>query len=183
MKTTISILVIDDDSGDALLINEYLKSDHTRDYSVKNAKSLTESLEALDNNEFDVVLVDLDLPDSQGISTFQEVIEVNPKIPIIIVTGNEDEKIGLEAVRQGAQNYLIKSQINPNLLITTISYAIELKRINNELLESEKKYGALFEFSKDGIVILNANSGKIIDVNPNLLELTGFEHKEFLYGE
>jgi DNA-binding response OmpR family regulator len=112
----ISILVIEDNPGDARLIEEYLKMDTSVNYSISFTSTLAESLNTLSNQKFDVVLVDLGLPDSQGIYTFQEIINASPRSPIVIITGTDNENIGIEAIRDGAQNYMVKNQINSTLL-------------------------------------------------------------------
>jgi PAS domain S-box-containing protein len=176
---TIHILVIEDNPGDARLIKEYLKSDTTVNFSACFTTTLAESLETLVHKKFDVVLVDLGLPDSQGIYTFHEIINANPISPVVIITGNEDEKIGIEAVRHGAQNYLSKNQINSSLLVRTIKYAIEIKRINIELKENQEKYQALFEGAASLILKVDAK-GILINCNERINDFLDYTKDETL---
>jgi PAS domain S-box-containing protein len=176
---TISILVVEDNPGDARLIKEYLKADTSVSYSIYITTTLAESLKTLSNKKFDVVLVDLGLPDSQGIYTFQEIIHSNPRSPIIIITGNNDEDLGLEAIKNGAQNYMVKNQINSTLLIRTIKYAIEIKRKNIELKEGQQKYRSIFEGAASLILSVNP-SGDIIDCNNRIQQLLGYSKDEVI---
>ncbi len=174
---SIHILVIEDNPGDARLIQEYLKSDTSVDFLVHITTTLADSLKTLASNKFDVVLVDLGLPDSQGIYTFHEIINANPGSPVVIVTGNDDESMGIEAVRNGAQNYLVKNQINANLLIRTIKYAIEIKRINIELKENQEKYCAIFEGAASLIITISPD-GTLINCNNRIQQLLGYSKDE-----
>ena len=119
-----NILLIEDNLGDIVLIKSML--DNQEDlFQLKIVESLKESLKILNESDFDIILLDLGLPDSHGFETFIQIYDRSPKIPIIIITGLEDEKLGVRAVKKGAQDYLIKGQINNQLLQRSIKYAIE----------------------------------------------------------
>lgn len=94
-------------------------------FELKIVESLKDSLNILNKSDFDVIVLDLGLPDSNGFETFIQVHDHSPQIPIIILTGLEDEEIGVRAVKKGAQDYLIKGQINTKLLHRSIKYAIQ----------------------------------------------------------
>lgn len=94
-------------------------------FELKIVDSLKDSLNTLNKSDFDVIVLDLGLPDSNGFETFIQVHDHSPQIPIIILTGLEDEEIGVRAVKKGAQDYLIKGQINTKLLHRSIKYAIQ----------------------------------------------------------
>jgi PAS domain S-box-containing protein len=175
----ISILVIEDNPGDARLIEEYLKMDTSVNYSISFTSTLAESLNTLSNQKFDVVLVDLGLPDSQGIYTFQEIINASPRSPIVIITGTDNENIGIEAIRDGAQNYMVKNQINSTLLVRTIKFAIEIKRKNVELKESREKYCSIFEGAASLILSVNP-SGEILECNNRIRLLLGYNKEEVI---
>jgi PAS domain S-box-containing protein len=176
---TITLLVVEDNPGDARLIEEYLKTDTTANYLISFATTLDKTLETLSNKKFDVILVDLGLPDSQGIYTFNEIISASPKSPIVIVTGTDNETLGIEAIRYGALNYMVKSQINSTLLVRTIKFAIEIKRKNVELKDSHEKYCSIFEGAASLIISLNS-AGEIIDCNNSIEKLLGYSKDEVM---
>ncbi|WP_414468323.1 sensor histidine kinase [Methanobacterium sp. ACI-7] len=132
---TISVLLIEDNIGDAELIEEMLHESKYRKFKLKHFETLSEGLEYLNNYEFDVILLDIGLPDSQGIDTLLKIRIQNDEIPIIIFTGLDDEKIGLDALKEGAQDYLIKGEVSTNFLIKTILYAIERNKTQRRLTE------------------------------------------------
>jgi two-component sensor histidine kinase len=105
-------------------------------FELKFAETLSEALDILDRENFDVVLLDLGLPDSQGFRTFTQVNDQMPELPIIIITGLEDEDMGINAVKEGAQDYLIKGQLDDKVLARSIKYAIERKHTEEELKSS-----------------------------------------------
>lgn len=140
----IRVLIIEDNPADARLIKELLndasaspagQANETR-YEVTSENNLCAGLERLKTGCVDVVLLDLALPDSAGYETFHRVQAGAAQLPIILLTGLQDETLGFEAVRQGAQDYLIKGQSDGNLLARVIHYAIERKRLLNQLKEA-----------------------------------------------
>ena len=110
------------------MLEEFIKS-----YELKNAETLNEGFNFLKEYPFDVILLYLGLPDSDGINTFLDVHKISPRIPIIILTGLTDEKTGIIAVKKGAQDYLVKGQVNSKLLERSIRYSIERKKLEEEL--------------------------------------------------
>lgn len=130
---TIRVLLIEDDPGDADLVKIVLAESANPKFQVTWADRLKAGLDVLANNSTDVVLSDLGLPDSQGIETFLRVHAQAPKLPIVLMTGFDDETFALEAVRSGAQDYLVKGSVDGKLLSRVIRYAIERKRAEEEL--------------------------------------------------
>lgn len=128
MSEKIEILLFEDNLGDAVLIEEMLDEFADFPYELINIKTLNEGLSLLNRRLFDVILTDLSLPDSDGIDTFLKIHARNSRIPIIIFTGSSDTKIGIDAVKKGAQDYLVKGQIDGKLLKSSIRYSIERKR-------------------------------------------------------
>ena len=141
-KSSPRILVIEDDTQDIALIRHYLRRTPRFTANLKVVKTISEGLERLQENNIDVVLLDLNLPDGQGLEAFREVYAQCRQIPIVILSGLDDEKIALESLHEGAQDYLIKGKFDGNLLVRAIRYAIErqnlrlLKEQINEELES-----------------------------------------------
>jgi HD-GYP domain-containing protein (c-di-GMP phosphodiesterase class II) len=135
----IHVLVIEDNPGDARLI-ELMLSEHPEDnYQSVFAVRLAEGLEAIERQVFDVVLLDLSLPDSHGLGTVQSVLEAAPKTPIIVLTGLADDTTALAAMKAGAQDYLAKGQGDAETLRRSIRYSIERMRTDEEKRESGER--------------------------------------------
>lgn len=124
----ISVLIVEDNPLDTLLIKENLDDIPEKYYSVKDATTLAEAMRKITAGRFDVILLDLSLPDSKGFDTVRTVVSRFPQSTIIVLTGLKDEQLALQAVRYGAQDYLEKNQISPALLHRSISYAVERKK-------------------------------------------------------
>lgn len=176
-KDNIHILLIEDNSGDARLIREFLNEEKNFSFELVWATRLHEGLEIIAHREFDAVILDLGLPDSQGFETFTRAIKTNPKLPIIVLTGLKDEELAIKALRNGAQDYLVKGQLDGNLIVRALRYSIERKRIEEKLRYSEKKYRNLYESSKDGIVFADIQ-GNILDANSAFLEMLQYKREE-----
>ena len=126
-KDTIKILLVEDNPGDSLIIREMLKETEYTQFKLTHSPKLIDGLKNLEENKFDIVIVDLNLPDSEGLETFLKILSKHPELPIIILTGLSDEETGIDAVKQGAQDYLVKGEFNGKLLVRSINYAIERK--------------------------------------------------------
>lgn len=127
------ILLVEDDPVDAKLINRYLNGPAGRDYDIVHVTGLQAALEQLRSGHFYVVLVDLNLPDSAGVGTISEVMKSAGRTPIIAVTGLDDERLALEALRVGAKDYLPKHEISAGTLKRAIKYAQERQATENRL--------------------------------------------------
>ncbi len=141
----INILVIEDDSGDARLIKEMLSDVRGRNINLQMADRLSKSAEYLSERSFDIILLDLSLPDSRGLETFVAVYDRAQTVPIIILSGQDDETVAIKAVQAGAQDYLVKGQVDGVLLVRSINYAIERKKMEDKL---KNKMNELKKFNK-----------------------------------
>ena len=137
-----SVLLIEDNPGDARLIEEMLRENPATPFRLSRADRLARGLELLSLKETELVLLDLSLPDSQGLETFSKVYAHSPKVPIIVLSGNDDQTLALFAVKSGAQDYLVKGKIDRELLLRAMQYSIERKRYQEEL-ERQANYDAL----------------------------------------
>lgn len=127
------ILLVEDNQGDARLIREMLAEVTTEQFDLVHVESLSDALKTLTQEPCDIILLDLGLPDSQGIDTFNNVYERAKMVPIVILTGLSDEAFAITAMRQGAQDYLSKNDVEPNLLARALRYAIERKRLEERM--------------------------------------------------
>ncbi len=132
-ENAIKVLLIEDDEDDYFLSAELLRESQVRSFRITWAQRLEAGLEHLAQETPDVVLLDLSLPDSQGIGTFLRIHEAAGHLPVILLTGLDDESVGIHAVQEGAQDYLVKGSIDSHLLVRAILYAIERKRTKEQL--------------------------------------------------
>jgi len=136
------VLLIEDNPGDARLIREMLAEEPQSPFALHCADRLAHGLEHLSAGETVLVLLDLSLPDSFGLETFAKVYAHSPTVPIIVLTGNDDETVALSAVKGGAQDYLVKGRLDRELLLRSMQYSIERKRYQVQL-EHQANYDAL----------------------------------------
>ena len=126
------MLLIEDDPIQARLVREYLSNRPKHPFELVHVKCLEDGLRHLVSNRPDVVLLDLTLPDSAGEETFHSIHQKVPVVPIVVLTGMEDEEMGARLVTAGAQDYLIKTEISASIVSRTLRYAIERKRASLE---------------------------------------------------
>lgn len=131
-ETQLKVLLVEDNPADARYIRELL-SDYPGKFLVENVVTLEQTLLRLPQKQIDVIMLDLFLPDSKGMDTFKVVHDKQPEIPIVVMTGMSDETYALEAVQNGAQDYLVKGQTDAPLLNRALRYAIERHRLQEEL--------------------------------------------------
>lgn len=130
---SLKILLVEDSASDAALLQESILSIGAKDISISVVQSLSEAEEYLKNNHPDAVLLDLTLPDSSGLNTVLEVRHICPELPIVVLTGVADENTGVEAMREGVQDYLVKGQTDGRTITRVIRYSIERKRTEEAL--------------------------------------------------
>ncbi|MBI3604093.1 MAG: EAL domain-containing protein [Nitrospirae bacterium] len=130
----IKILLVEDNPGDARLVEEALVETSTAQFTLAHADRMDRALQRIREERFDVALLDLSLPDSHGIETFLKAKAQAPDLPILVLTGMDDEAFALRALQAGAQDYLVKGQLDGRLLVRAVRYAIERKRIEEQLL-------------------------------------------------
>ncbi len=130
---SVKILLIEDNLASARLLQEFLMQAQLQEFSLVHVKRLGEALQELSKCNYDVILLDLTLPDSQGLSSLPPLIGQAPSVPIVVLTNTNDEKLAIEAVRQGAQDYLVKRQVNVDVLVRSLRYAIERKQVLESL--------------------------------------------------
>ncbi len=137
-----SLLLVEDNPADAYLLTEMLKEADEQQWQIAQAKSLRIALEYLRDARFDVILLDLSLPDSKGLNTVTQIREAAQDLPIVVLTGTDDQELSLQALARGAQDYLVKEEITTEVLVRAIRYAIErgriLKQLHAEVLERKR---------------------------------------------
>ncbi|MBG1260544.1 response regulator [Nostoc commune] len=136
----IKVLLVEDNPGDVFLLQEFLKEVTTVVVDLMPVEKLSEGLKYLASEVFDLILLDLSLPDSQGLETFVIAHHQAKATPIIVLTGIDDETLAIRAMQEGAQDYLVKGQVTGDLLVRSMRYAIERQRADNALRQSEERF-------------------------------------------
>ncbi|MEP6474529.1 MAG: PAS domain S-box protein [Gemmatimonadota bacterium] len=176
----IKVLLVEDNPGDARLIFHLLHEVGANDFEIERVSSLEPALDRLSRAGVDAVLLDLDLPDSHGLETFTRTraAAVGAK-PIVVLTGLEDERVALDAIGMGAQDFLVKGRVDGRLLARVIRYAIERRRAEGALAASEAHNRTILENVADGVFVMD-RTGRYLDVNPQACALTGYSRAELL---
>lgn len=140
----IKVLLIEDNPGDARLIQEMLTEPGEAWFQVEYTDRLSRGLEHLKNGGVDVVLLDLGLPDGQGLGAFEKVQAQAPAVPVVVLTGFDDETLAVEAMRHGAQDYLVKGDVDSKVLYRAVRYAVERNRAVEDAKHYSKRVEALY---------------------------------------
>ncbi len=141
--TALRVLLVEDSASDAQLLQEHLLDVGFEHFDVTHVERLDEALARLSKQVFDVVLLDLSLPDSCGVNTLLRTQHEAPGVPVVVLTGLSDQMLAIDAVRLGVQDYLIKGQTDERQIARAIRYAIERQRMEGELRRSEERYRRL----------------------------------------
>ncbi len=179
----INVLAIEDNPDDAELIRRMLIKVREPSFTFVQASRLSDGLQLLRDKEvsFDIVLLDLRLPDSEGMDSVLDIRRQSPTIPIIVFTGLDDDEVAIKALHLDVQDYLTKGQIDRNLLVRSIRYAIERKRSVEALRNSEARFRRLSESGIIGIAYFDTD-GRIIDGNDKFLAMIGANREDLAAG-
>ena len=175
---SIRILLVEDSPTDALLIGEALAEVQDFQHELVHAQRLADAFASGRSGEIDIVLLDLGLPDAQGIATFRAFREHAPNLPVLVLTGLDDTSIGLQAIQDGAQDYLVKRDIDPLELGRAIRYAIERHRIAIALKESEERFQLAVSGASAGLWDWDPQSGATW-LSPYFKEILGYRDDQF----
>ena len=174
----VRLLLVEDSPGDARLIRLSLEKQSVQ-YVLEVAPTLAAARVAVAGQEFAAILLDLSLPDSHGLRTVEQLVEITSTVPIIVITGLADEDLAMEAVRCGAQDYLVKGRTDAAGFTRAIRYAIERKQAEDALRQSEERFRLLFEQAPQGYQSLDAD-GHFLQVNQAWLETLGYAREEVI---
>ncbi|MEO6252443.1 MAG: PAS domain S-box protein [Ferruginibacter sp.] len=179
-KKDYSILVIEDNPGDLTLIEDYLEEQILTPH-ITQVKNFAAAKLLLDQKEiYDVILLDLSLPDKSGEALITEINALCPVCPVIVLTGYTDIAFSIKSLSLGIADYLLKEDITATSLYKSILYNIERKKTNLELQESEKRYSNLFHLSPQSMWVYDPETLRFIQVNKAAVELYGYSEAEFL---
>ncbi len=173
------ILLVEDSPSDADLVQQALQLSGAGRFDFTCVERLQDALARLGNESFDVLLLDLSLPDSSGAETFRRAHSAAPLVPIVVLTGANDESLGLTAVQEGVQDYLVKGQADGRQIARAIRYAIERKQAGEQLRQQEEWLRVTLASIGDA-VIAGDTHGRVNFLNPVAESLTGWKADEAL---
>ena len=198
----IKVLLLEDNPDDARLVQSALGEQSAYDFEIIWVVRLADALARIEAEYFEIVLSDLCLPDSKGLATAQTIIVHAPTMPLVVMTGSSDAELGREAIRLGAQDYIIKGELSGDMIAHRLGYAIERQRLQSDLFEtnatleqrvtdrtvqlestiqrlsqSEQRQRSLFEGALDAIFVTDESS-RIIEANSAASRLSGYSTEE-----
>ena len=173
------VLLIEHDEGFARYVGEMLGQARDFEAQILAFSDLGKGLSALGGDDFDVVVMDMSLPDGAGLANVNLLRAGAPQVPIIVAGDSDDEAVALEAVHAGADDYLVKTQLTPSWLERSLRYAIERNRMDRALLEAEEKYHGVFDHLVEGI-FQTTPDGRYLMANAALARIYGYDTPEDL---
>ncbi|HEX9509233.1 MAG TPA: PAS domain S-box protein [Puia sp.] len=175
MNNGLSILTIEDNPSDLFLVEHMLRSSSLEIGNLYSTDRIVQATGMLQSHAIDLVLLDLTLPDSFGINSFIHLLPVVQKIPVIILTGLSDTSLALEAIKEGAQDYLVKGEFNENLLAKSIQYSLERKRNLENLRESNERFNTVVKATNDAIWDWDLLTNEVFLVGDTYKQLFGYD--------
>lgn len=164
MKPILKILLIEDNPGDARLVHEMLKQRANPHYRLTHVESLRQGLDLINQEPFDITLLDLNLPDSQGLATLHRLCQVIPRTAIVVLTGMADDELAIQAIQAGAQDYLVKEEITTSVFTRFLHYAIERNQLLTKIQQKEAFNQAILNSLTARVAVLDQD-GVIVSVN------------------
>jgi diguanylate cyclase (GGDEF)-like protein/PAS domain S-box-containing protein len=171
------VLLIEDSPEEAELVRAMVRESAGEKWHIEHVMRLHEGLERLKGEPVDVVLLDFSLPDSSGLASFEKTRKVAPHVPIVILTNLDDEETAVLAVREGAQDYLVKRKVDNELLVRSIRYAIARMKAERALLDSEERYALAVNAANDGIWDWDLKNGTAY-FSPRWKSMLGYRENE-----
>ncbi|MDD4954783.1 MAG: ATP-binding protein [Candidatus Omnitrophica bacterium] len=173
-KKEIKILLIEDNPADARLVFEMLKGIVEPVFKITHAGMLDDGMKKLKNGKFDACILDVGLPDSRGFEGLEKISKEYPTVPVILFTGVDDENLGIEAMHNTAADYLVKGRIDTTLLVRSIRYGIERKKLETVLREREQRLRLATDVGKLGVFIWNVKSDEVYWKNDLMYAIFGY---------
>ena len=171
------ILMIEDSKSDYFLVKTLIEEYSNENVDINWKIRLEDGISELNKDNYDLILLDLSLPDSFGINTFLKLQSLSKGIPIAVLTGNQDEDFAILAVRNGAIDYITKNNLNPAVLRRVLKYGLEQSSNFEALQKSKQAFQKYFDFSNDAAFIMDCNTGIVYDINYTMYNLLGYKKK------
>jgi diguanylate cyclase (GGDEF)-like protein/PAS domain S-box-containing protein len=172
-----SMLLVEDSPGDARLIREMLKEQGSQSVELKHVERMEDAEKSLAAEPVDIILLDLGLPDVQGLDAVRRARKAAPGVPLVVLSGLDDESMAIQAMQEGAQDYLIKGQIEPRELVRALRYSVERKIIEETLFEEKRRAQVTLDCIGDAVISTDV-AGNIIFLNLVAEKMTGWSLKE-----
>lgn len=180
-REAVQILLIEEIAEEARTIMSMLEDSKAVRFKVDWAGNLAEGLQKLDSGRIQLVLMDISSTGGVGLQSFIKAQGQAPRLPIIVLSNQKDETLAVQAMHEGAQDYIVKGEFDCQLLVRAIRYAIERKLSEAALLHAQQKYRSIFDHTVEGI-FQTTPAGQYISANPALARIYGYESPEELYG-
>jgi PAS domain S-box-containing protein len=179
-KTPYRLLVVEDNPGDFLLLEEYIE-EYVFNPEIVQANCHGDAIRELENQApFDLIFLDLSLPDLQGEALIENVVELAGNSPVVVLTGYSDMQFSIHSLSLGVEDYLLKDELTAPIIYKSIVYNIEKRKNKRKLQESEKRYSDLFHLSPQPMWVFDLETLRFLDVNQAAVDLYGYSQEEFL---
>ncbi|MCR6720125.1 MAG: PAS domain S-box protein [Chitinophagaceae bacterium] len=172
------LLIVEDNPGDYFLVGEYLKEGPWLPL-LFHASSLAEATRLAQNEQLDVILLDLTLPDSSGLDSLKTMLPLQPNTPIIVLTGIEHEQYGVDSLKMGVQDYLVKDQINGPLLVKSIRYSIERSRARQAMTKKDRLFRLITDNSPTAKALITPE-GKFTFCTHSVKTIKGYDEADLI---
>jgi len=177
-----NLLLVEDRPPDLRIAREYLSQARGAKFNVTTASTLAEALDHVVEGKLDIVMLDLTLPDSSGLETFESLHHASQDLPIVVVSGYAEESLAIAAVRQGAQDYLLKESLSSTLLSRSLLYAIERNQLKLKLKANEERLRQVTENMGEVFWLHEVASWKLLYVSPSYETVWGRSRDELVQG-
>lgn len=180
MVNEIKALFVDDDGEDFMIVSKYLSKIDRVNFQLERSNCYEDALKTILENRHDVYLIDYGLGMKNGIDLLREVMDIGCDKPIIFLTGQKNSNIDMKAMELGATDYLIKDQIDPQMLKRSIMYSIERKRLERKFRQEKSEKDMIIDITVAGMCLVNALTDEFIEVNSAFLNMFEFKREEVL---
>src|SRR6202162_304803 len=171
------LLLVEDNPGDARLLREMFNEQGSQNTELTHVKSISDAEKHLLDHAVDIIVLDLGLPDAQGVSAVRRTHAAAPHIPLVALTGLDDEVMAAQALQEGAQDYLIKGEIDARSLLAYLRYAVERKNAEAALFEEKERAQVTLNSIGDAVICTDI-SGNITFLNLVAEKMTGWSRQE-----
>ena len=180
LAKAIRVLLVEDNPGDVGLMQAMFDGTRSPRFEIEVAERLRDAINSVEEHRPDVILLDLGLPDSFGLNTLEQMLGHTSNVPVIVLTGTSDEELGDLAVSRGAQDYLVKGEVDSFALERSLRYAIQRMKTLEELRESNERYVSLFKENHAVMFLVDPQTHKVVDVNQAAIDYYGFPSGAFI---